>query len=100
VDVIFADTSLRKCYVDHKAAVRKWGQKISKRYVMRVNVLQAVKSAQELHTFPELKFHPLTGDRKGQYALSLDGAWRLIVTFSDSQMKVVRVEEVTDHYGD
>ena len=100
MDVIFAEAKLRKCFTDHKMAIRRWGKKIGKRYVMRVSVLYAAASAEELHTFPELRFHPLTGDRKGQYAIWLDEAWRLHVRFTDKEMTVVRVERVTDHYGD
>ncbi len=66
----------------------------------RVNRLYAVDSAHDLHAFPELRFHPLEGDRKGEHALSLDSAWRLVVTFSDRAMTIVRVIEVTRHYGD
>jgi len=100
VDVTFADDQLVKCYEDHKRAVRRWGPKIGLKYVDRVNRLYAVKSAQDLFTFPELNFHPLGADRKGQYAMNLDQAWRLIVRFLDKEMKVVKVEEVSDHYDD
>lgn len=98
MDVTFADNSLRRCYQSQKDAVRRWGAKIARLYVKRINVLMASDSAQDLFTLPELKFHPLGGDRKGQYAIRLDGAWRLIVTFTNRAMTAVRVEEVSDHY--
>jgi toxin HigB-1 len=100
VDVTFGDDDLRRCYEDHKRATRRWGQKIARRYVDRINRLQASQTANDLRSFPELRLHPLTGDRKGQWALNLDSAWRLIVVFLDQGMKVVRVDEVSDHYED
>lgn len=29
---------------------------------------------------PKLKFHELKGDRKGEYALTINGAWRVVFT--------------------
>jgi plasmid maintenance system killer protein len=44
--------------------------------------------------------HPLKGDRKGQYAIRLGDRERLIVAFADTKLTVVRIEEVSQHYGD
>lgn len=44
--------------------------------------------------------HALKGDRQGQCSLTLVGRWRLIITVRDEAMTVVRVEEVSKHYGD
>ena len=30
---------------------------------------------------PGLRLHPLTGDRKGQYAVSVSGNWRIVFEF-------------------
>ena len=98
--VLFANNTLRKCYEQEKMRVKRWGKKIARRYVERVNILHASKSAQDLYEFPHLRFHPLGGDREGEHALDLDRTWRLILTFADERMTIVRVEEVSDHYGD
>lgn len=98
--VTFRTPALKRAYESQKVAVRAWGEKIGRRYIQRINVLHASSSARELFAIRVFDFHPLKGDRKGQHALRLDGAWRLIVTFTDREMTVVSVEEVTDHYGD
>ena len=100
VDVTFKTTVLKRAYETLKAGTKRWGEVVARRYILRVNVLYAVRAGDDLYAFPELRFHPLKGDRKGEYAISLDGAWRLVVTFSDEEMTVVRVEEVSKHYGD
>jgi len=100
VDATFADHSLRRCYESQKEGILRWGPKIGRRYIDRVNRLYAVDAANELSAFPELRFHPLGGDRKGDYALDLDKAWRLIITFTNKAMTVVCVKEVINHYGD
>jgi proteic killer suppression protein len=49
---------------------------------------------------PTLDFHPLKGNRKGQYALTLTGYWRLIITNDGEIFDIAKIEEVSDHYGD
>jgi proteic killer suppression protein len=99
VEVNFGDDDLERCYRQVKQATRRWGKKIARKYIQRINILYAVEAGPELGSFPELRFHRLKGDREGQWALRLDDSWRLIIAFDDRRMTVVRVEEVTDHYG-
>lgn len=77
-----------------------WGVKVARRYVERVTILQAARSVTELYEMTALHFHPLKGRRAGQYALTLGDRWRLIVRVRDEAMTMVRVEEVSKHYGD
>jgi proteic killer suppression protein len=100
VQVEFRTAGLRRCYTDSSAATREWGDKIGRRYIERVNVLKVAKSADDLHKMPSLRFHPLKGDREGRYAMTLIDRWRMIVRFQDDALTVVRVEEVSAHYGD
>ena len=46
-----------------------------------------------------LHFHPLKGQRDGQYAISLNERWRLIFTY-DSETETLSIKEVTNHYDD
>jgi plasmid maintenance system killer protein len=50
----------------------------------------------ELYTF-SFDFHPLKGDREGQYSLTVLGRWRLILTVEGDDAVVI--EEVSNHYG-
>ena len=57
-------------------------------------------ASDDLYKIPELKCHPLKGDRKGQYAISVTGFYRLIFTLQGERVDVVLVEEVSKHYDD
>ena len=100
MDVKFGTARLLKCYEDQRTRTKEWGGKIARLYVQRVDALYAARDAQDLRSLQSLKFHALTGSRKGQYAVWLDGFYRLIVTFEGRAMTVVTVEEVSKHYGD
>lgn len=98
--VQFRTTELQKCYEKSQRATRAWGEKVARRYIERVNILKAAKSGDDLYKIPPLKFHAMKGDKAGLYALTLIDRWRMEVSFQDEAMTVVRVEEVSAHYGD
>jgi proteic killer suppression protein len=100
VRVTFRTARLKRCYEKSEEAQRRWGGAVGRRYVERVNILYAAESVGDLYKMLSLQFHPLTGDRRGQYALTLVGRFRLIVSIPDDDWKAVRVEEVSKHYGD
>jgi proteic killer suppression protein len=100
VQVEFRTARLERCYVQFRAAVREWGDKAARRYIERINVLKSSKSADDLYKVPSLAFHPLKGDEKGRYALTVIDRMRMVVSFRDRVKTIVRVEEVTQHYGD
>lgn len=100
MQVEFRTARLKRCYVQSAAAVREWGEKAARRYIERVNVLKKAKSAEDLYKIASLAFHPLKGDKKGRYGLTVIDRMRMEVTFRDKAMTIVHVEEVTQHYGD
>lgn len=46
---------------------------------------------------PSFRFHPLKGDRKGDYAISVSGNWRLTFSFDGTDAINVDLE---DYHGD
>lgn len=100
MEVDFGTREHQRCYQKQAVAVRTWGPVTGRKYIDRINILYQAKSAQDLYAIPQLDFHPLTGNRQGQYALKLSGQMRLIVTFKDAAQTEVQIKEVSDHYGD
>jgi len=98
VEVHFRSKSLRRCYEDSADGARAWGPVVGRKYILRVNVLYAVKQFSELYSIRALRLHELKGERKGQYAITVHDRWRLLLTRVTDD--TVRVEEVTQHYGD
>ena len=100
VDVKFRTDKLKRAYEDDRVRTREWGERVGRLYVQRVDTLYAAENAQTLRSVRALRFHALKGDHKGQYAIDLDAANRLILKFEGKAMTVVRVEEVSHHYDD
>lgn len=100
MQISFRTKDLEACFLQHRQAVRRYGEVVAKRYIQRIGLLKAARSREEIAALPGLRFHPLTGDRLGQFAVNLTGFERLILTFPDDQPNTVRIEEVSKHYGD
>ena len=100
MDVRFATVELEKRYRSNADARKAWGEKIARRYVQRVDALYEAETMKDLAALRSLRLHPLKGPRRGQHAINLDGAWRLVVRFQGERLTIVRVEEVSKHYGD
>ena len=100
MQVSFKTTRLQQCYTSVKKAQREWDEKVARRYIERVNILKKAKAAKDLYTIPPLNFHPLRGNKKGMHSITLIDRWRMEVSFQDEALTIVRVEEVSQHYGD
>ncbi|WOG30121.1 type II toxin-antitoxin system RelE/ParE family toxin [Endozoicomonas sp. 8E] len=98
--VKFRNKKLEKCFLQHKQAVREFGDPVARRYIMRIKLIQAAKNLDDLMALPSLKCHPLKGDRKGQYAVKLTGFYRLIFTIEGNMLNIAMIEEVSKHYDD
>lgn len=98
MQVRFRTDQLQQAFENQARRVRLWGEQIARRYVQRVQILQAAESVDDLFKIPSLKLHPLAARRKGQYALVLQSQMRLIISFGDPAMTAVWVEEVSNHY--
>jgi plasmid maintenance system killer protein len=97
--VEFADRQLQRCYEDQALAVRRWGMDVTRKFVLRLDMIEAAPHWHSLSAVQALRLHPLTGNRRGSWALTLHGRWRLILHAVDDGTMVV-IEEVSNHYGD
>jgi proteic killer suppression protein len=91
---------LEKQYLSHKEAIRAYGPQVAKRYIQRIEILKSAQCFDDLYAISVLKFHPLEGNRKGEYAIALTGFYRLIITNDGETFDIARIEEVSKHYGD
>lgn len=80
IDIDFASRKLKKLFNEEKALIREYGPQRAKRIMV---VMTALRAAPNLGTFappysPPHRCHELTGNRKGELSLDLDGPYRLI----------------------
>ncbi len=108
MEIRFADKKLRKLCECEQMARKKLGNDCARKLKARLDDVGAGQTVAELVAG---KPHPLTGDRAGEYAVSLAGGWRM--TFSPANdpvprhgdggidwraVTIVRIESVGDYH--
>ena len=100
MQIEFRTKKLEKQYVQHKLAVKAYGNEVARKFIQRINIIKQAKDFDELSGLRGLRCHPLKGDREGQYAIDLTGFYRLIFTLVGESLEIVQIEEVSKHYDD
>ena len=57
----------------------------------RLNVLNAARSLDDISPLRSIGLHKLTGDRKGQWAMTINGPWRLCFRFENGDAYNVEI---------
>ena len=65
------------------------------RLICKLDMLNCAKELRDINSPPSNHLHALHGDREGQWAISVSGAWRLCFNFEDGD--VFNVELVQYH---
>lgn len=100
MEVTYKSKKLRKQFEKSKEAIKAFGEQVGRRYIQRINIIKNARDIDELCRLPGLRCHPLKGDREGQWAVKLTGFHRLIFTLEGETLQIVKIEEVSPHYGD
>ena len=77
MELHYASNYLKKLCTSERVAIKKLGERCARTLFRRISQME---SAEDLATLTQQAghFHPLTADRKGQWACSLLGGLRLI----------------------
>ena len=86
----FKHKGLRRFY--ETGSARGIQAKYEKRLRMQLAALDTAKESNDLD-IPGYKLHPLKGDRKGVWAITVNGNWRLTFEFSDGNAYVLNYED-------
>jgi proteic killer suppression protein len=66
-----------------------------KRTIRRLEYIDYASSIDDLKAPPGNRLHALSGDREGQYAISINDQWRICFNFMDGDAHNV---EITDYH--
>ncbi len=79
----------------HDIFVRKFAaiERIARRKLLMLN---AAETLDELRVPPGNRLEPLSGDRKGQYSIRINGQWRICFVWKNGQARDV---EIVDYHN-
>ena len=110
MDIIVNNKKLRKILEDKSKIRKKYGTKMANKIMQRIDDIKSAENLEILMKLPE-NHHPLTGDRKGQFACNLVQPYRLIYRPANdtlpiddngnliySEITLVEILEIVDYH--
>ena len=98
MELDYSSNRLKDASINLSEASRLFGVSIGRKYIQRLAILRAVEKFSQLYGFQALRFHPLKGNRTGQYAITLSANYRLIV--EKIREDKVNILDMEDYHGD
>jgi proteic killer suppression protein len=112
VEIRFRTRKLAKLCNERREATRAWGEGNAKKLGQRLSEIHASENLAALLALSLAHCHALTGDREGQYAVSLQGPMRLIFlpdhdpsprcndgSLDTASVVAIEIIEVRDYHG-
>lgn len=93
MEILFANSQIEKICTSYERAVKKYGARCAEILLRRLRQMRDAKDLETLTRIPG-HYHPLTADRKGQWACRLQGGLRLV--FVPGARGEMVIKEITD----
>ena len=85
MEITYKNNKIRKICTDIKVAEKTYGAQMAEKIDMRIGEISAADTVEMMIQFRIGRCHPLTQNRKGQYAMDLVHPYRLV--FEKKEMK-------------
>jgi proteic killer suppression protein len=112
MDIEYKSKALQKAFREQKQANRDWGVENAKKLLQRHGELKAAESLADFAKLPAAGFHPLKGNRAGQFACHGKHPYRIVfeavqeslplkanANVDLSKVTRIRILEVVDYHG-
>lgn len=84
--------------MDAKVANRAYGREMSEKIQMRIDQIRAADTIEEMIQYRIGRCHPLTNNRKGQYAVDLVHPYRLVFEKHSNEIQIAHIKEIVDYH--
>ncbi len=112
MELVFKTKKLARNCSNQRLMIREYGADRAKFLKMRLISLMSATDLSIVATIPQLKFHPLLGNRRGQYAIYIKSNWRLILEVAEDpiplkedesmdykQVQKIKILGIEDYHG-
>ena len=98
MDITYKNKKIENVCTDAKVSDRSYGNEMTEKIQMRIGEIQAADTVEEMIQFRIGRCHPLTGNRKGQYAVDLVHPNRLVFEKHGNEIQIVHITEIVDYH--
>lgn len=96
--ITYKNKQIEKVCTDAKAADRAYGNKMAEKIHMRIDEISAADTVEMMIQFRIGRCHPLTNNRKCQFAVDLVHPYRLVFEKHGDEIQVAHILEIVDYH--
>ena len=98
VDITYSNNKIKRVCTDAKAAEKVYGLEMANKIHQRIDEIAAADTVEMMMRYRIGRCHPLTNNRKGQYAVDLVHPQRLVFEKKGKEIQIVNVIEIVDYH--
>ncbi len=98
MDITYKNKKIQKICTDARTAERTYGREMAAKIHQRIDEISAAVSVEMMIQFHIGRCHPLSQNRRGQYAVDLVHPYRLLFEKNGDVIQVVNVLEIVDYH--
>ena len=98
MEVTYKNNKIRKICTDAKTAERAYGREMADKIHQRIDELHAADTVEMMIQWHIGRCHPLTQNRKGQYAMDLIHPFRLVFEKKGEEIQIANILEIVDYH--
>jgi proteic killer suppression protein len=98
LDITYKNKRIEKVCTDAKTAEKTYGQDMADKIHQRVDEINAADTVELMIQFRIGRCHPLSQNRKGQYAVDLVHPYRLVFEKKGGEIQIANILEIVDYH--
>lgn len=112
MEIVYQNKNIKEQCTNLKRAKKDFSDKVARKIKQKINFIESAETLSDVIKFAPLRFHALTGNRAGLYAMDINGRndqYRFIACFDGYNktqifakakvIKIIQIMEVSKHYG-
>jgi len=98
LDITYKNKKIKKICTDARVAERAYGQKMAEKIFQRIGEIMSADTVEMMIKTQIGRCHPLTSNRKGQYAVDLVQPYRLVFEKMGDKIQIAHVLEIVNYH--
>jgi len=98
LDILYKNKKIKTICTDAKASDRIYGKEMSEKIQMRIDEITAADTVEEMIKYHIGRCHPLTNNRKGQFAVDMVHPYRLVFEKRGTEIQMAYIKEIVDYH--
>ena len=98
MQITYKSRRLEKVCTSAYEPEKQYGREMAQKIQMRLDQISAADSVEMMIQFKIGRCHPLTGNRKNQYAVDLVHPFRLVFEQKGTEIRIANILEIVDYH--